>query len=68
MAAAPALQRGFEQADQILGLFLDLDVAVAQDAEGALAGDGEAREQPVEEQADRGLEREEAHRRRPAAG
>ncbi len=35
-AAAAALQRGFEMADEILGLFLDLEVAVADDAEGAL--------------------------------
>ena len=36
-AAAPALlERGLEQAHQILGLFLDFDIAVADDAEGAL--------------------------------
>ena len=34
--AAPApLQRALEEAHQVLGLFLDLDVAVADDAEGA---------------------------------
>ena len=35
-AAAAALERGLEQPHQILGLFLDLDVAVADDAERAL--------------------------------
>ena len=37
--AAAALQRRLEEAHQILGLFLDLDIAVADDAEraGALA-------------------------------
>jgi hypothetical protein len=32
-AAAPPLQGGFEQADEVLRLLLDLDVAVADDAE-----------------------------------
>ena len=36
-AAAAALDRGAEEADQILGLLLDLDVAVADDPEGAAA-------------------------------
>ena len=35
--APPALQRGAEEADQVLGLLLDLDVAVADDPEGAAA-------------------------------
>ena len=34
--AAAALQRALEEAHQVLGLFLDLDVRVADDAEGAL--------------------------------
>ena len=36
-AAPPPLDRGAEEADQILGLLLDLDVAVADDPEGAAA-------------------------------
>ncbi len=63
MAAPASLQRGFEQPDQILGLFLDLDVAVAQHAEGALPDHLEAGEQPVEEHADRLLHRHHADRR-----
>ena len=43
-SAAPALQRGLEQADQILGLFLDFDFGVTDDAEGALALHGVAGE------------------------
>ena len=35
--APPALDRGAEVADQILGFLLDLDVAVAEDAERAAA-------------------------------
>ncbi len=35
-AAAAALERALEDAHQILGLFLDLDVRVADDAEAAL--------------------------------
>ena len=35
-AAPAALERGLEQAHQVLGLFLDLDLGVADDAEGAL--------------------------------
>ena len=42
--AAAALQRRLEEADQILGLFLDLDIAVADDAERAGALDLVARE------------------------
>ena len=36
-AAPAALDRGAEVADQVLGFLLDLDVAVAEDAEGAAA-------------------------------
>ena len=70
-AAPAALQRGFVGADQVLGLFLELHVGVADQAELALAGDAEAGEQPVEEQADQIVEDHEADRRadsRPAAG
>ncbi len=35
-AAAAALERGLEQPHQVFGLFLDLDVGVADDAERAL--------------------------------
>ena len=35
-AAAAALQRGLEQAHEIFGLFLDFEIAVANDAENAL--------------------------------
>ena len=43
--AAAALERGAVEADEILGLFLDLDVAVADDPEGAAAEQFVAREQ-----------------------
>ena len=45
VAAAAALQRRLVRAHQILGFLLDLDVAVAQHAEGALALDLKAGEQ-----------------------
>ena len=48
-AAPAALERALESADQVFGLFLDLDVAVAAGPENALAGQLEAREQAVEE-------------------
>ena len=48
-AAPPPLQQRLEQPDQVLGLLLDLDVAVAQHPEIADALDLEAREQEVEE-------------------
>ena len=44
-AAPPPLDRGAEVAHQILGILLDLDVAVAQHAERPVAVDAEAREQ-----------------------
>src|SRR6185503_16550346 len=56
----PALQRRLEQPDQILGLFLDLDIAVADDAETALPLHRIAGEQPPDEQASGMLERDEA--------
>ena len=58
--AAAALQRRLEQAHQILGLFLDLDIAVADDAERAGALDLVSGEQLADEQADRLLDRDEA--------
>ena len=67
-AAAAALQRGLEQAHQILGLFLDLDIAVADDAERAGALDLVAGEQLADEQADRLFERDEADTRALRSG
>ena len=49
-AAAPALQRALEGPHEILGLFLDLDVAVAHHAEQAMRRPARSREQAVEEQ------------------
>lgn len=46
VAAAAALQRGLELAHQILGLVLELEVAVAQHPEGAVADIAIAGEQP----------------------
>ena len=61
--AAPApLQQRLERAHEILGFLLQLDVAVAQHAERALALDLEAREQLADEQRDHLLELDEAHR------
>ena len=69
-SAAAALQRRLEQAHQILGLFLDLDIAVADDAERARALHLVAGEELADEQADRLLQRDEADWRPcgPAAG
>ena len=68
-AAPPPLQRGLEQPDQVLGLFLDLDIAVANDAEQPLAKQLVTREQPRDEQGQKLLERQEtgagADRRQP---
>ena len=60
MAAAAALQRRLVQADQILGFLLDLDLAVAQQAEDALRDDGKTREQMIEKQRDHLLDRQKA--------
>ncbi len=60
MAAAAPLQGRFERAHQVLGFLLDLDLAVAQHAEGALALDLEAGEQLGDEEADDRLEPYEA--------
>ena len=68
-AAAAALEHGLEQPHQILGLFLDFDFGVADDAERALPLDRVAGKQPADEQAGRLLERDEARpRRRPPLG
>ena len=48
--AAAALERALEEADQVLGLFLHLDVRVADDAEGALPVDLVTGEEAVDEQ------------------
>ncbi|MGX1214022.1 hypothetical protein AB7M42_004287 [Bradyrhizobium diazoefficiens] len=61
-SAAAALQRGLEQADEILGLFLDFELGVAEDAEGALAMQIVAGEQSVDEQGGRLLQRDQPHR------
>ena len=50
------------RAHQVFGFFLDLDVAVAQHAERALALDLEAGEQLVDEHADHRLDADEADR------
>ena len=50
-AAAAALERAFEQAHQVFRLFLDFDVAVADDAEQALAQHIVAGKEPRHEQA-----------------
>ncbi len=67
VAAAAALQRRLVEGDEIFRLLLDLDVAVTQHAEGALALRHEAREQPVEIHDDDGFEPHEADRLRRLA-
>ena len=59
-AAPAALEHGLELAHQIFRLFLDLDLGVADDAEGALPLDRIAGKQPGDEQADHLLERDHA--------
>ncbi len=60
-AAAP-FQRAFEQPHQVFGLFLDFDVAVANDAEAAVSGDLVAGEELIDEGEDDLLEQHEAQR------
>src|SRR5262245_16651111 len=60
VAATPALQRGLVDRDQVFRFLLDLNVAVAQDAEGAVAARQEAREQARQEHADHRLDADEA--------
>ncbi len=61
VAAAPPLQRAFEHAHQVFGLFFDFDVAVPQDPETALRLDLEAGEQVVQEHAHHVFQADEAH-------
>ena len=62
VAAAAALERRLVGGDEVLGLLLDLDVTVAQHAEGAVAAREEAREQPRQVHADHRLDADEADR------
>ncbi len=57
-----------EQPHQILGLFLDFEIAVADDAERTLPLDHVAGEQTVDEQANRVLEQDEAGHSRMTVG
>jgi hypothetical protein len=56
---AAALERGLEFAHEVLGLFLHLQIAVAQDAEGAGPGQFVAREQRPHVQQQKLLQRQE---------
>ena len=67
-AAAAALDRAAEEADQILGLLLDLDVAVADDPEGAAAEQFVAGEELGDLAADHGLDRRRSAPPRRAGG
>ena len=67
-AAAPALQGRLVERDEVFGLLLDLDVAVAQHTEGALAAGDETRKQPRDEHADHEFDADEADRRRCLLG
>ena len=62
-SAPAALEHRLELAHQVLGLFLDLDLGVADDAEGALPLDRIAGKQPADEQTRHLLERDDPHRR-----
>ena len=66
--APPPLDRGAEEADQILGLLLDLDVAVADDPEGAAAEQFVAGEELGDLAADHGLDRRRSAPPRRAGG
>ncbi|MCC2653695.1 MAG: hypothetical protein K0Q60_3861 [Microvirga sp.] len=59
-AAAALLERRLEQAHQILGLFLDLEIGIADHPEGALPLHVVAGEKPAREQHDHLLEGDEA--------
>ena len=61
-SAPPAFQRGLEQANQILRLFLDFEFGIPDDAERALALDGVAGKQPADEQAGGLFQRDQPHR------
>ena len=67
-AAAPALERGLELAHQVLGLFLDLQIAVAQHPEDAMPGGGVTREELAQEQSQQRLQGQEADRVTRAVG
>ena len=66
-AAAAALERGLEQPHQIFGLFQDLHVGVADDAEAPTALHRVAGKQLADEQAGDGLDRDQPHRPPAAA-
>ena len=59
-AAAAALEGGFVGADEVFGLFLELHVGVADQAEHAFAGDLVAGEDAVQEQGDELFQHDEA--------
>ena len=61
-AATAALQRAFEEADEVLRLFLHLDVGVADEPESALSAHLVAREEPGDEEAEHVLQHGEAER------
>jgi hypothetical protein len=63
LSAAPALQRGLEEANEVLGLFLDLDIGVADDAESTRALDLVAGKEPADGERHCVLQRDEADRR-----
>ena len=60
--APPPFQRALEQAHQVFSLFLHFDVAVANDAEAAVAGDLVAGEKLADEGEDDLFEQDEAQR------
>src|SRR5262249_7190402 len=60
IAAAPAPESALVQQHEILGLLVDLDVAVADQAEEAALGDLVTGEQPRQKDVDQLLERQEA--------
>ena len=68
MTAPAPLERRLVMAHEILGLLLDLDLAVAQHPEHALRDDGKAGEQMIEEQRDHLLDRQKPDPRCPAGG
>ena len=59
-AAAAAFEQRLEQAHQILGLFFDFDIAVADDAEETGTDDGMTGEQTVAEESEDIFQRDEA--------
>ena len=61
-AAPPALQRRLVETHQILGFFLDFNIAVANDAKGAIADEIIAREQLPKESPDGVFQADEADR------